>query len=120
MDYRYPEDREYPRRGRYGDTTQRCAWCGNPTNYGDRICVGGLFRRNYCSFTCRAAGDYYCFIAIGIIYPLFLVYSIWVFQAFPGTQIFENLSFMLITFGALPTICLWSCVFCGRSERRRA
>ena len=110
MNYRDSHKPKYPERGRYGDTTQRCAWCGKPTSYGDRFCVGGMFRRNYCSFTCRAAGDFYPIVGIAIIWSIVTIFISGFYQASPS-----NL-FILIYLGVLPTICLWSCVCCGRSE----
>lgn len=113
MTYRYSDSPEYPRRGRYGDTTQRCAWCGKPTTYGDRICTGGMFRRNYCSLSCRAAGDYFPFLAMAILWPLFVFTILWLFQID-----FRINLFAVIYAGILPTICLWCCVLLGRSERK--
>ncbi|MGY5872878.1 MAG: hypothetical protein RTV72_11575 [Candidatus Thorarchaeota archaeon] len=115
---RYSNSPDYPRQGRYGDTTQRCAWCGRPTTYGDRCCTGGLFRRNYCSHTCRSAGDFYPNLVLAIFYPLVIILILWSYQAFPGTVIFQSMLFLVIYGGILPTICMWSCVFCGKSERK--
>lgn len=112
MEYRYSDEAEYPRRGRYGDTTQRCAWCGKPTTYGDRFCVGGMFRRNYCSFTCRGAGDYYSLIALALIWSMIMMSFVWLLPDF------FSKTFLVIYMGVLPTLCLWSWVLCGRSERR--
>ena len=109
---RYSNAPHYSERGRYGDTTQRCAWCGKPTDYGDRCCVGGVFRRNYCSFTCRAAGDYYPFIVIAVFFSIIATFSIWSYQPSPTSL------FILIYLVGLPALCLWSCVCCGKSERK--
>lgn len=117
-DDRYTNAPEYSSRGRYGDPTQRCAWCGKPTTYSDRMCIGGFFRRNYCSRSCQAAGDFYPNLAIAIIYPLIVLVIIWSIQVSAGTGFSESILFPAIYIGILPTICLWCCVFLGRSERK--
>ncbi|MFO7836214.1 MAG: hypothetical protein R6V83_06145 [Candidatus Thorarchaeota archaeon] len=72
---------DVPRKGEYGDPTQRCAWCGKPVDYFDRCLWGGTCRRNYCSLSCRAAGDYYCNIGLSIcITPIALTFGVWFLQ----------------------------------------
>ncbi|MFW9844303.1 MAG: hypothetical protein ACFFEV_06995 [Candidatus Thorarchaeota archaeon] len=108
MDDRY-KNAPSPRRGQYGDTTQRCAWCGKATTYGQRACVGGAFERNYCSYSCMAAGDLYVLATIAVIFPLvmFFIYS-W------GLPV----DFLLFFLGIPEIICLL-CVCLGHSERKR-
>ena len=45
-----------PRRGEYGDTTQRCAFCGKPhTSW-----IWHSYQGRYCSFRCCAADTWGC------------------------------------------------------------
>jgi hypothetical protein len=98
-----------PRRGQYGDTAQRCAWCGKPTSYLERATVGGFLERNYCSYACMAAGDYYCIIAAAVVYPI-LMFFIFAISSL-------SLDFVLIFVG-LPEFILLMCVCLGHSGRR--
>ncbi len=45
-----------PRRGEFGDTTQRCAYCGKPQT----TWLWSNWRARYCSHRCLAADTYYC------------------------------------------------------------
>ncbi|MGY5860682.1 MAG: hypothetical protein RTU63_15040, partial [Candidatus Thorarchaeota archaeon] len=67
-----------PRRGQYGDTAQRCAWCGIETTYAQRAMVGGSFRRNYCSYSCSAAGDLYISLFGALVLPIVIFFLIFV------------------------------------------
>lgn len=75
-----PSERRYPRKGEYGDTRARCAWCGKPyerpTFMSERS-----HKWKYCSSDCSAAGGIYgnicCFIGllIGILILIPLILS---------------------------------------------
>ncbi|MBN2229515.1 MAG: hypothetical protein JW779_07945 [Candidatus Thorarchaeota archaeon] len=73
MSERHSEYPHYPRRGAYGDTTQRCAWCGQLTTFEQRAYVGGAFRRNYCSYYCMAAGDFVVNTIIAVVVSIIVV-----------------------------------------------
>ncbi len=98
-----------PRRGQYGDTAQRCAWCGKPTNYLERAFVGGFLRKNYCSYACMAAGDYYWYIGIAVIFPILVL-----FVSSLGSL---SLASILLFVGFIEFILLM-CVCLGHSVRR--
>ena len=44
------------RRGEYGDTTQRCAFCGKPHT----TWIWNSYQGRYCSFRCYAADTWLC------------------------------------------------------------
>ena len=50
------ENKRYPRRDEYGDSSPRCEWCGRPT---DRGSWGSSEYGTWCSFECRSAGRYF-------------------------------------------------------------
>ncbi len=114
------ESSEYPRRGKYGDPTPRCAWCGKPVDFGTRCCIGGSFNRYYCSYSCRAAGDFYVNGACsGIMIIALMIFLVWMSQVIPTSSTFAGL---LVFFLALFTMCglpTWSCLILGYIERKK-
>jgi hypothetical protein len=63
------EEVEPPRKGEYGDTTRRCAWCGRKY---DSV----IPSKRYCSAECSAADNYTANLSVGICVTLLLVISI--------------------------------------------
>lgn len=119
-EFRYSE---YPKRGRYGDPTQRCAWCGKPISQGS-LCFGrGWSGNRYCSVSCKATGDYYlnivCAISLSIIPWIFYISMIQIAEV-------VSLSFMAPSYFAvfflmflICTIPSWYCVILGYNERKK-
>ncbi|TFF95929.1 hypothetical protein EU546_02395 [Candidatus Thorarchaeota archaeon] len=118
MEDRYSDTSEYPKRGRYGDPTQRCAWCGRETDWIERHFFAGSFRRNYCSFSCRAAGDLYVDIAILVVLLIILQFPIGFILSLPGADHLLLIGWLFVIAGPF-LLCLIASIVVGVRERRR-
>lgn len=106
------EDR--PRQGEYGDTTQRCAWCGRPTDDLSRCLYSGPLN-HYCSFSCKAAGDYKWHI--GCSFCVTFVFITLTLIALQLTGIDPRIVSQLLPFGVVAAIG-WGLVIYGYWMRR--
>jgi hypothetical protein len=113
----YSHGSGYSRRGRYGNPTQRCAWCGKPTSWIQRSYWGGSFERHYCSFSCRAAGDFYITTAIAIAIPVVAVFIFLMIMNTILIVIFEDV-LVLVIFIIIPDLCFWAQSYVGWRERQ--
>ncbi len=104
--------------GSFGGSYRHCRWCGKETRIGQIIFFPSL-GRNYCSHTCRMAGEFYILVTGAILFPLFTTFALSMYLIGHPMFPLDGVIFLAIIFGVIPSLCCSMQAYLGWKERKR-